>query len=89
MMRDFPEPDYHISVVHGQMKADDKDWEMQRFVRGETHIMIATTVIEVGVNVPNASGDGAAAPRYIEARLSKFALDVQPAGSRRQIVRQV
>jgi len=55
MMRDFPEPDYHISVVHGQMKADDKDWEMQRFVRGETHIMIATTVIEVGVNVPNAS----------------------------------
>ena len=55
MMRDFPEPDYHISVVHGQMKAEDKDWEMQRFVRGETHIMIATTVIEVGVNVPNAS----------------------------------
>ena len=55
MLRDFPEPDYHISVVHGQMKADDKDWEMQRFVRGETHIMIATTVIEVGVNVPNAS----------------------------------
>ncbi len=55
MLRDFPEPDYHISVVHGQMKAEDKDWEMQRFVRGETHIMIATTVIEVGVNVPNAS----------------------------------
>ncbi len=55
MIRDFPEPDYHISMVHGQMKAEDKDWEMQRFVRGETHIMIATTVIEVGVNVPNAS----------------------------------
>lgn len=55
MLRDFPEPQYHISVVHGQMKAEDKDWEMQRFVRGETHIMIATTVIEVGVNVPNAS----------------------------------
>lgn len=55
MCRDFPEPQYHISMVHGQMKADDKDWEMQRFVRGETHIMVATTVIEVGVNVPNAS----------------------------------
>ena len=51
--RDFPE--YQISIVHGQMKAKDKDFEMQRFVRGETQIMVATTVIEVGVNVPNAS----------------------------------
>ncbi len=44
-----------LSIVHGKMKAEDKEWEMQRFVRGETHIMVATTVIEVGVNVPNAS----------------------------------
>ena len=48
-------PEYPISIVHGQMKADDKDWEMARFVKGETKIMVATTVIEVGVNVPNAS----------------------------------
>ncbi|MEQ8583860.1 MAG: ATP-dependent DNA helicase RecG [Marinoscillum sp.] len=48
-------PDYPISIVHGKMKADDKEWEMQRFVKGETKIMVATTVIEVGVNVPNAS----------------------------------
>jgi len=41
--------------VHGKMKAADKDYEMQRFVKGETQIMVATTVIEVGVNVPNAS----------------------------------
>ncbi|MEM9894817.1 MAG: helicase-related protein, partial [Bacteroidota bacterium] len=47
--------DFHISVVHGRMKAENKDWEMQRFVKGETQIMVATTVIEVGVNVPNAS----------------------------------
>lgn len=53
--RSFPVPDYQISVVHGRMKPDDKDYEMQRFVKGETQIMIATTVIEVGVNVPNAS----------------------------------
>ncbi|MEP6262933.1 MAG: ATP-dependent DNA helicase RecG [Gillisia sp.] len=53
--REFPLPDYQISIVHGQMKPADKDYEMQRFVRGETHIMVATTVIEVGVNVPNAS----------------------------------
>ena len=53
--RDFPKPDYQISIVHGRMKTDDKDYEMQRFVRNETQIMIATTVIEVGVNVPNAS----------------------------------
>ena len=52
---DFPMPDYQISIVHGKMKPADKDFEMQRFVRGETKIMVATTVIEVGVNVPNAS----------------------------------
>ncbi len=52
---DFPLPDYQISIVHGKMKSADKDFEMQRFVRGETQIMVATTVIEVGVNVPNAS----------------------------------
>ncbi len=48
-------PNYQISIVHGRMKAEDKDWEMQRFVKGETKIMVATTVIEVGVNVPNAT----------------------------------
>lgn len=48
-------PQYHISMVHGQMKAKDKDEQMQRFVSGETQILVATTVIEVGVNVPNAS----------------------------------
>ncbi len=53
--RDFPLPDYQISIVHGKMKPADKDFEMERFVRGETQIMVATTVIEVGVNVPNAS----------------------------------
>ncbi|WP_375235313.1 ATP-dependent DNA helicase RecG [Winogradskyella sp.] len=53
--REFPMPDYQISIVHGKMKPADKDYEMQRFVKGETNIMVATTVIEVGVNVPNAS----------------------------------
>jgi ATP-dependent DNA helicase RecG len=53
--RDFPLPDYSISMVHGQMKPADKEAEMQRFVKGKTNIMVATTVIEVGVNVPNAS----------------------------------
>ncbi len=53
--REFPMPEYNISIVHGRMKAADKDYEMQRFVKGETQIMVATTVIEVGVNVPNAS----------------------------------
>lgn len=48
-------PQYKISMVHGQMKPADKDAEMQRFVCGETQILVATTVIEVGVNVPNAS----------------------------------
>lgn len=53
--RAFPAPKYQISIVHGQMKPGDKDYEMERFVKGETQIMVATTVIEVGVNVPNAS----------------------------------
>ena len=53
--RDFPLPHYSISIVHGQMKPAEKESEMQRFVAGKTNIMVATTVIEVGVNVPNAS----------------------------------
>jgi ATP-dependent DNA helicase RecG len=55
LSREFPVPVYQISIVHGKMKPADKDFEMQRFVKGETQIMVATTVIEVGVNVPNAS----------------------------------
>jgi ATP-dependent DNA helicase RecG len=53
--RAFPPPQYQISIVHGRMRPEDKEAEMQRFKRGETHIMVATTVIEVGVDVPNAS----------------------------------
>ncbi|MGV6827897.1 MAG: ATP-dependent DNA helicase RecG [Flavobacteriales bacterium] len=53
--RDFPKPHYQISIVHGKMKPADKEYEMQRFIKGETQIMVATTVIEVGVDVPNAS----------------------------------
>ncbi len=53
--REFPMPQYQISILHGRMKPSDKDFEMQRFVKNETQIMVATTVIEVGVNVPNAS----------------------------------
>ena len=48
-------PEFQISIVHGRMKAEEKDYEMQRFIKRETQIMVATTVIEVGVNVPNAS----------------------------------
>ena len=55
LSRDFPMPEYQISIVHGKMKPADKEFEMQRFIKGETQIMVATTVIEVGVNVPNAS----------------------------------
>jgi ATP-dependent DNA helicase RecG len=55
MVRDFPQPDYQVSIVHGKMKPEAKAYEMKRFVEGHTHIMVATTVIEVGVNVPNAS----------------------------------
>ena len=53
--RAFPKPQYQISIIHGKMKSADKEFEMQRFVKNETHIMVATTVIEVGVDVPNAS----------------------------------
>lgn len=53
--REFPKPEYQLSIVHGKMKPADKDFEMQRFVKRETQIMVATTVIEVGVNVPNAT----------------------------------
>ena len=55
LSRSFPQPQYQISIVHGKMNAGDKSFEMKRFVEGKTQIMIATTVIEVGVNVPNAS----------------------------------
>ncbi len=55
LSREFPPPEYQLSIVHGKMKPADKDFEMQRFVKNQTHIMVATTVIEVGVNVPNAS----------------------------------
>ncbi|WP_159637055.1 ATP-dependent DNA helicase RecG [Sphingobacterium composti Ten et al. 2007 non Yoo et al. 2007] len=55
LQKEFPLPQYKISIVHGKMPVKDKDFEMQRFVKGETQIMVATTVIEVGVNVPNAS----------------------------------
>ena len=51
----FPEPKYWISMVHGRQDAEQKETNMQRFVKGETQIMVSTTVIEVGVNVPNAS----------------------------------
>ena len=53
--RHFPPPQFQISIVHGKMKAADKQYEMERFIKKETQIMVATTVIEVGVNVPNAS----------------------------------
>ena len=59
IVREFPPdgsgPKYQVSIVHGQMKPADKEYEMNRFIKGETQIMVATTVIEVGVNVPNAS----------------------------------
>jgi ATP-dependent DNA helicase RecG len=51
----FPLPQYRISILHGRMDSDKKEAEMQAFVKGQTHMMVATTVIEVGVNVPNAS----------------------------------
>jgi len=55
IQREFPPPHYQISIVHGGMNAEAKAFEMARFEKGETQIMVATTVIEVGVNVPNAS----------------------------------
>ena len=53
--RAFPQPKYQVSIVHGRQKPEQKEYEMQRFLKKETQIMVATTVIEVGVNVPNAS----------------------------------
>lgn len=55
IVRAFPQPHYQVSIVHGQMKNQARDFEMQRFLNRHTQIMVATTVIEVGVNVPNAS----------------------------------
>lgn len=55
LSRSFPMPQYQLSIVHGQMPADAKAYEMDRFKRGETNIMVSTTVIEVGVDVPNAT----------------------------------
>ncbi len=55
LLQYFPMPAYQISIVHGRMKSAIKEFEMQRFVQKQTQIMVATTVIEVGVNVPNAS----------------------------------
>lgn len=51
----FPPPEFKVSIVHGKMSTANKEFEMQRFVKGETDILVSTTVIEVGVNVPNAS----------------------------------
>jgi len=53
--QEFPLPDYAISIVHGKMSTEEKDFEMQRFIKKETVIMLSTTVIEVGIDVPNAS----------------------------------
>jgi ATP-dependent DNA helicase RecG len=53
--REFPLPKYAVSILHGKMKPAEKDFEMKRFAEGKTNIMVATTVIEVGVNIPNAS----------------------------------
>jgi len=55
MLHQFPRPEYQISIVHGKMKPADKEYEMQRFKQGKTQILVGTTVIEVGVDVPNAS----------------------------------
>lgn len=55
LVLEFPPPQYQISIVHGKLSAADKESEMQRFINGQTQLMVATTVIEVGVNVPNAS----------------------------------
>lgn len=55
IVREFPLPDFRVSIVHGKMKLQDREYEMQQFVKGITQIMVATTVIEVGVDVPNAS----------------------------------
>ena len=53
--RDFPMPKYQISIVHGKMNNEDKEYEMQRFIENKTQILVSTTVIEVGVDIPNAT----------------------------------
>lgn len=55
LLHDFRPPQYQISIVHGKLTPEQKEFEMKRFVKNETQIMVATTVIEVGVNIPNAS----------------------------------
>ena len=55
IVREFPKPKYQISIVHGKMSPKDKEFEMNRFIKNQTQILVSTTVIEVGVNVPNAS----------------------------------
>ena len=55
IVREFPRPNFQVSIVHGKMSSKDKDYEMGRFINKETQILVSTTVIEVGVNVPNAS----------------------------------
>jgi len=55
LIQDFPAPDYQVSIVHGKLSNEQKEQEMKRFIKGETQLMVATTVIEVGVNIPNAS----------------------------------
>ena len=55
LLVEFPQPRYQVSIVHGKLSNEQKETEMQRFIKGETQIMVATTVIEVGVNIPNAS----------------------------------
>jgi len=55
IVHEFPQPQFQVSIVHGKLSNEQKDFEMQRFIKKETQIMVATTVIEVGVNIPNAS----------------------------------
>ena len=55
IVREFRLPEFKVGILHGRMRSEDKDFEMQRFVKGETNIMVATSVIEVGVDVPNVS----------------------------------
>lgn len=55
LSQEFPLPQYKISILHGRMPPDKKEFEMQRFVKGQTQILVSTTVIEVGIDVPNAS----------------------------------